>query len=56
MSGLRQFPVVVTARGRSTGDQSLTTQNALQNATGHSFTIGPNQEWIATFDLDVGAA
>lgn len=37
-------------------DQSLVSQTALQNATDMVFSISANQEWIATFELDVGAA
>lgn len=31
--------------------QTLTTQTALQNATGLSFSIGANEEWLGTFEL-----
>lgn len=41
--------------GRAAADQPLTTQTVLQNATGLSFAINPNEEWIVQFDLDVGA-
>lgn len=40
---------------RAAADQALTTQTVLQNATSLSFAIGPSEEWLVQFDLDVGA-
>lgn len=44
-----------TARGRASADQSLTSQDVLQNATNLSFAIGASEEWVASFYLDAGA-
>lgn len=43
-------------RGRASVDQSLTTQDVLQDATSLSFAIAASEEWVASFYLDVGAA
>lgn len=40
---------------RATADQSLTSQATLQNATGMSFTIAANEEWIVQINCDFGA-
>ena len=42
--------------GRATADQSITTNTTLASATNMSFSIAASEEWIATFDLDIGAA
>lgn len=36
--------------------QSLTSQTTLQNVTGLQVTMGANDEWVGTFELEVGAA
>ena len=41
---------------RATADQSITSNTTLASATNLSFTIAANEEWIADFTLDVGAA
>lgn len=43
------------ALGRAASAQSLTTQTALQNATGLSFSIAANEEWIIQVNCDIGA-
>lgn len=43
------------ALGRSSAGQSLTTQIVLQNATGLSFAIAANEEWICEVNCDMGA-
>lgn len=40
----------------ASADQSLTTTTTLTDATSLSFVIGANEEWVAQFVLDVGAA
>lgn len=40
---------------RATADQSLTTNNSLTNATGMSFSIAANEEWIVQINCDFGA-
>ena len=41
---------------RATVDQSITSSTTLASATSMSFPIAANEEWIADFTLDVGAA
>lgn len=41
---------------RASVDQIITTTETLANATNLSFIIAANEEWIADFTLDVGAA
>lgn len=41
--------------GRASADQALTSQTALQNATGLSFPIRPAEEWLVQFNLEFGA-
>lgn len=53
-TGLLAFSAAPVAR--KTADQSITTATALADATGLSFAIGANEEWVATFDLSVGDA
>lgn len=55
MASLNGGAVLGIRAARASADQSLTTQNALQNATGLSFAIGANEEWLIQCDLDVGA-
>ena len=54
-SNIGSAGILAQTAGRSPADQSLTSQTALQDATGHSFPIGANEEWIVQFDLDIGA-
>ena len=41
---------------RATADQSITSDTTLASATNMSFPIAANEEWVADFVLDVGAA
>lgn len=46
----------LTAAGRLLADQSVSSSVVLVDAAGLSFNVGPNEEWMALFQLDVGAA
>lgn len=59
-AGLSLAAGIITATGgaplRVTANQSLTTTTTLTNVTDLVFAIGVNEEWICTFELDIGAA
>jgi hypothetical protein len=48
--------VLGIALGRAAAAQSLATQTVLQNATGISFPIAANEEWVCQVNCDIGAA